>query len=144
MADNVAVSNSPLSNYTVATDDIGGIHYQRLKVVFGADGSAGDVADGAPLPVYLPKASSAVVTSVPDQATVIDLKAANAARKMLIICNNSTEILYVKLGTAASTVDFSYKIYPNAHLELPLPIYTGVVTGIWAANASGAALVTEY
>jgi hypothetical protein len=144
VADNVAVSNAPLSNYTVATDDIGGVHYQRLKVVYGADGSAADVADGSPLPIYLPKATGTTVTSVADSATVQTLVASNAARKMLIICNDSTQTLYVKLGSAASLADFSYKLLPNGHLELPSPMYTGIVTGIWAADASGAAKMTEY
>lgn len=144
MADNVAVSNAPLANYTVATDDIGGIHYQRLKVVFGADGSAADVADTAPLPVYLPKAAAATVTSFSDVVTAVTLAAANAARKMLIICNTSSAILYVKLGSAATLTDFSYKVLTNGHVELPLPMYTGIVTGIWSADAGGFSLVTEY
>jgi hypothetical protein len=144
VADNVAISNAPLTNYTVATDDIGSVHYQRVKLSVGADGVAVDASDTAPVPVYLPKAGTATVTSVADSASVQTLVAANAARKMLIICNDSTSILYVKFGSAATVADFSYKVLANGHLELPQPIYTGIVTGIWSADASGAAKMTEY
>jgi hypothetical protein len=49
MADNVAIT--PGSGTAIATDDIGGVQYQRVKVTFGADGSASDVSSGNPLPV---------------------------------------------------------------------------------------------
>lgn len=39
---------------TIATDDIGGVKFQRNKLIFGADGvNAGDVAVGNPLPVHV-------------------------------------------------------------------------------------------
>lgn len=44
MADNVAIT--PGAGVTVATDDVGGVQYQRVKAVFGADGTATDVAPG--------------------------------------------------------------------------------------------------
>ena len=37
----------------IATDDISGVKHQRVKVEFGADGSASDVEDINPLPVVL-------------------------------------------------------------------------------------------
>jgi hypothetical protein len=50
MADNVE-TNSGSGGAIVATDDVGGFHYQRIKVCWGADGSANDTSSGAPLPV---------------------------------------------------------------------------------------------
>ena len=47
MADNTAQNGTD----TIATDDIGGVKFQRVKTCFGADGSATDVAPGAPNPV---------------------------------------------------------------------------------------------
>lgn len=47
MADNTSQTGTD----TIATDDIGGVKYQRAKVVFGADGAATDVSAAAPLPV---------------------------------------------------------------------------------------------
>ena len=49
MADNVAIT--PGSGAIAAADDIGGALYQRVKVSHGADGSATDTSEAAPLPV---------------------------------------------------------------------------------------------
>lgn len=45
MADNIAITQG--AGTTVATDDIGGVHYQRVKPTLGADGTAVDVSAGA-------------------------------------------------------------------------------------------------
>lgn len=56
MADNVAISAG--AGTTIATDDVGGIHYQRIKLDFGGDGvtvpviTARDGAAGATDPVF--------------------------------------------------------------------------------------------
>ena len=42
MADNVVIT--PGVGKTIATDDVGSVHYQRCKISIGADGSASDVA----------------------------------------------------------------------------------------------------
>jgi hypothetical protein len=49
MADNVGYT--PGTGATIATDDIGGVQYQRVKPTWGADGIANDVTDTTPLPV---------------------------------------------------------------------------------------------
>ncbi len=53
MADNTIAS----AGSTIATDDIGGVHYPRSKVVFGVDGAATDVSNAAPLPAVTPNAT---------------------------------------------------------------------------------------
>ncbi|MDP2323532.1 MAG: hypothetical protein Q8N51_05825 [Gammaproteobacteria bacterium] len=51
MADNITL---PGAASVAATDDIAGVHFQRIKLIHGADGvNAGDVATGNPLPVTL-------------------------------------------------------------------------------------------
>lgn len=52
MADNIAITAGSGTN--VAADDIGSVFYQRIKVNHGADGSATDTSDAAPLPVRQP------------------------------------------------------------------------------------------
>ena len=52
MADNTLL-NAGAGGDTIATDDIGGVKYQRVKVTFGVDGVAADVTATAPLPVEL-------------------------------------------------------------------------------------------
>ena len=49
MADNVGIT--PGTGAPAAADDIGGVLYQRVKVAHGADGSATDTSDAAPLPI---------------------------------------------------------------------------------------------
>lgn len=51
MADNINVTQG--SGTIIATDDIGGVQYQRVKLSQGADGSATDVSSAAPLQVTL-------------------------------------------------------------------------------------------
>ena len=52
MADNVGIT--PGTGATAAADDIGGVLYQRVKVVVGADGvNNGDVSTANPMPVIL-------------------------------------------------------------------------------------------
>ena len=43
MADNTTAS----ANSSIATDDIGGVHYPRVKLAWGADGTATDVSGAA-------------------------------------------------------------------------------------------------
>ncbi len=51
MADNVTL-NSGTGGAVAATDDISSVHYQRIKLIHGADGTNdGDVATANPLPV---------------------------------------------------------------------------------------------
>lgn len=49
MADNVSITAG--SGTTIASDDISGVQYQRVKVCHGADGSATDVSSASPLPI---------------------------------------------------------------------------------------------
>lgn len=49
MADNVQITAG--SGTSIATDDVGGIQYQRVKAAYGADGVGTDVKGSTPLPV---------------------------------------------------------------------------------------------
>lgn len=52
MADNItARANTGTGTEVLAADDVSGVLYPRVKLSFGADGSAGDVTSGNPLPV---------------------------------------------------------------------------------------------
>lgn len=50
MADNTDL-NAGTGGDTIATDDIGGVKHQRVKIEYGVDGSATDVSDTNPLPI---------------------------------------------------------------------------------------------
>lgn len=94
--------------------------------------------------------ATAVVTTVASSATVITLKAANVDRMGLSVYNNSTQRLFIKFGTGASTIDYSVVLGPldststGDYWEHPQGyIYTGIVTGCWF-SANGSAHVTEF
>lgn len=87
-------------------------------------------------------ATAASLTNVASSATNVTLKAANASRRGLTIFNDSEAVLYVKFGATASASSFTVKIAAGGYYEMPLPIYVGIVDGIWA-SANGNARVTE-
>jgi hypothetical protein len=51
MADNFTTKDASGASITGAADEIGGVKYPRLKMTFGADGTATDVSGSDPLPV---------------------------------------------------------------------------------------------
>lgn len=92
-------------------------------------------------------ADSATLTNVASSATNVTLLASNANRRGVIIQNESTSVLYVKFGATATTSSYTVAIPATAsgiggYWEMPSPIYTGIIDGIWA-SANGNARVTE-
>src|SRR5262245_62217925 len=85
MADNVVIDGVTVAGGpSIATDDVGGKHYQRIKVNYGPDGSAIEVDDvlGKRLPVdlgydgakiVLPSQISAVANGTITRATITGL-----------------------------------------------------------------------
>lgn len=57
MSDNTTL-NSMTGGDVIASDDIGGVKFQRVKVAHGTDGSATDTSDTAPFPIDLTHAST--------------------------------------------------------------------------------------
>ena len=86
--------------------------------------------------------ANSAVTSVASSAASVTILAANANRKGAMITNDSTANLYLKLGAVASTTSYTTKLIPGAYYEVPPPVYTGVIDGIWDA-VNGNARVTE-
>lgn len=87
-------------------------------------------------------AGTATVTSVSGSATSAQLLASTSTRLMATFFNDSTASLYLKFGTTALTTSFTVLLRPNDYYELPHPVYTGKIDGIWTA-ADGAARITE-
>jgi hypothetical protein len=56
MADNTTL-NPGAGGDVIASDDIGGVKYQRTKVTFGVDGAATDASSTNPLPTSAPDGS---------------------------------------------------------------------------------------
>ena len=84
-------------------------------------------------------AATATVTSVSVSTTVATLASANASRLKLIV-HNEAGTLFVKLGSAATSASYTYRLVANTLLEITS--YTGEVSAIKASGTSNA-LVTE-
>lgn len=127
-------------------NNIGNVDVVSSALPTGASTSAkqdtGNTSLGS-IDTKLSEATTSAITSVNDSATSISLLATNANRKGATFHNDSTEILYLKLGTTASLTSFSARLLPNGYYEIPSCGYTGAIDGIWAANASGAVRITE-
>lgn len=129
---------------------------ETLDPIVGSDGTvylkgAGDsegIPTGnsdprAPELVQLAKSATATRSSVNDASSDTLILAANTARKGATIWNNSTEILYLGLGTTtASATSCTVKLLADGFYEIPFS-FRGEIRGIWAVNGSGAARVTE-
>lgn len=99
MADNVAITAG--AGTSIATDEVGSVHYQRVKATWGADGVATDVSSSNPLPVQRAQVSTAhLVTAATTNATVV--KASAGVLKSVHIYNNAAYPVYAKFHNTAS------------------------------------------
>jgi hypothetical protein len=119
----------------------------RQNTAAALAGSDGDyqplITDNAGrLHVATQRAPTATLSNVNDTASSTTLLSANANRIGATIVNDSTEVLFVKLGTTASATSFTKKMAVGEYWEVPFG-YTGRIDGIWANDASGAARITE-
>lgn len=92
--------------------------------------------------------ATGTITSVNDTNSDVTILAANANRKGATVFNDSTALLYLALASVtASATNYSVQVPAGGYFELPTcdgGVYTGVIKGIWASDASGAARVTEF
>jgi hypothetical protein len=88
-------------------------------------------------------ADAATLSNVASQDTNINLLASAGTRRGVIIHNDDTGVLYVKYGSTASTTSYTVKIPVDGYWEMPGPIYTGAIDGIWVTSGSGSARITE-
>lgn len=101
----------------------------------GGGGGGNPAGDGA--------VSTGTTTSVASQATAITILAANTARYGATVYNDDANALYLLLGTGTvSATVYTVQIPPNGYYEVPFG-FTGILTGLWAADGSGSARVTE-
>lgn len=136
MADNVTL---PGTGAGVATDSVTysgdasqSVQLVRLVYVTGAEGSK---------TVVEPRAATATGSNVSGSASSVTLLSLNLARLGFSIYNDSTAVVYVKLGTTASATDFAVRIAAGGYYEGPFG-YTGRIDAIWA-SANGAARIVE-
>ncbi len=134
------------STITLDTQDVGGTGQHQQAVVLGDGANAGRVAavdSGGAVSVRERTATTATLATVTATTGSTTIRSSNAARRGLIVHNDSTNgTLYLALdGSTATTNNYSIKLYPEDRYEM-WPVVTTTVTGIWSA-ASGSARVTE-
>lgn len=150
MAD-TAVAITPGSGVNIDTRTEGTNGNHRQVVVIGDPATNAGVAPVDALrgvAVYGVGASTGTIASVNDTNADVTILAANADRKGAAVFNDSTALLYLALANVtASATNYSVQIPAGGYFELPPcdgGVYTGVIKGIWASDASGAARVTEW
>lgn len=93
--------------------------------------------------VNIRSVSTAALTNVGDEIVSTQLVAANTSRKGLYIRNDSTSPMNIAFGSAASATNFTLRLAAQGYYEMPLPIYTGALYGIWDLDGGGAARITQ-
>ena len=110
MADNFG-TNAGSGGNTFASDDIGGVQHTRVKVEWGADGTANDTAVAAPLPVQATVESNQMTaggTIVTPKFAIID--AASSGDNTLVAAVTSKKIRVLALFlVAAGTVTVRFE-----------------------------------
>lgn len=136
MADNTTL-NAGAGGDVIATDDIGGVKYQRVKVTYGADGSATDVEPSAsPLPVRQMGPTTVYRWIVPSQTV-----AANKVFADLFNATGSGSTL--RILSAFAYVNLDTAVTGTVGLQISLTRTTAVGTGGTAATADGTSLTAN-
>lgn len=91
MSDNVEITAG--TGVPIATDEIGGIQHQRVKLQVGADGTAADVCTAEPLPI-----SDAGGSLTVDGAVAVSTQTTGGATLKRVISAASTNATVVKAG----------------------------------------------
>lgn len=99
------------------------------------------ISPNSPLTVTTARPATSTTSSVAGSATNVNLLPSNGARLGATVYNDSSALLYVKLGAVASTTDFTIKLFPLSYYEIPYG-YTGQIDGIWLV-ANGHARIDE-
>jgi hypothetical protein len=87
MADNMVV-NAGVGGDTVALDDIGGVKFQRVKIVEGADGvNDGDICAANPLPVAISDGTDTALVDASGQLGVVEANSAAIKTAVELIDN---------------------------------------------------------
>lgn len=112
-----------------------------LAVVVASDQSPiGITGTVSSVPVTVTVSS---ISRVANSASSQTLLSANGNRKQVFLFNDTnTTNCYVKLGSTASLIDFTFKLFPSSAYIMDPPVYTGVIDYICDA-ASGSTQVTE-
>lgn len=129
MADNTAQGGAD----TIASDDIGGVKHQRVKVQYGPDGSATDVSPVAPLPV-------APAGNNPTYRLFVPAQAVGASKVFFDLFNATGSGKTLKVLAVIPIVSGAVAVTGTLAVDLFLTRTTAIGTGGTAATADGTSL----
>ncbi len=156
MADNILVKPATGSNVSIASDDVGGVLYQRVKPAFGVDGSATDVSTSNPLPVA-PAAGESHLGSVSGHSIIVGdtfTRPADTTAYAVgdLVANNVTAGSVTPLTLQVARANDTYVTIPRlrlkksgtsltnaqfrVHLYKALPTLTNGDNGAWLTTES--------
>jgi hypothetical protein len=149
MADNIQLPNSQI---ITASDDVGGIQFQRIKVALGADGQHdGDVSIDNPLPVKLDAVSLAALENInvtvenPSNSGLTDAQL--RANPVVVDVVNQSGLTDQQLRASPFYVNInsiaSQPLPSGATTELTLQSLKGVVESLKTAIDNLNAKITE-
>jgi hypothetical protein len=132
MADNVAITAG--AGTSIATDDVGGVHYQVVKLAVG-DGSSTAVSASAPFPTQRGNVSAKhFVAAASDNATSV--KASAGTLRGFHLYNDAQYPVYLKFHntagspTAGSGVVRTFGIQAGTSVDFTFPGGLAFATGI--------------
>ena len=108
-----------------------------VSILVTTKGDITEVTTTTPLP-----APVATITSVTVGTSSIVVKAANVARRQIIVVNDGGTVVFLAFAATASTAAYTVRLAANDRYESPLGGYVGVVSGI-RSSGSSAVIVTE-
>jgi hypothetical protein len=129
------------SNPVPITGTVSGINIDTRDLNYQTDSVT--VVQSGVFSVLDTPVGTATVTDIPASPTTVILAPANSSRISITIFNDSNKALTIKLGSGASATDRTTQLPPKSEYNM-LVRYTGIITGFWAASASGSAAVTEF
>lgn len=148
MADNYVITEGV--GRTMAADDISGVLFPRIKIIYGADGvNDGDVSTANGFPVQIVKGLSVSSISAETNFDVTTssqvVLASNASRKGGWVRNISDTIMYVSFSGTAAT-NKPTKLEPGESLSFKGfddVVYTGAVSAIHAGSGNKVLEIVE-
>lgn len=132
MADNAPFI--PDGNVITATDEIGGIHYQLVKIAFGALDSVTLASSSNPLPVVRPPTNTAAVGAVTVTNVATQVRPTRSTRVGLTIQNlGSVDIFWGPSGGVTTSTGIKVPAGGDAEIDA---IYTGPLYCIVATGSA--------
>ena len=105
MADNVLI-NASSGTANVASDDVGGVQYQNVKIDVGGNGLSVPLSSSNPLPVSVSSANTTVTdgrTTVTTAGTRVPLASSTACKEVIITAETDNTGIVV-VGAAATVI----------------------------------------